>query len=410
MQLYPDHAPERAFNLWRYFVAISLAAATATLALTTVGIAWLFNFSAIHNAEKEAVNLADYMRDLALADMQAADGTIHEVTADAFPAFDQRMRRELARLEIVKIKIFAPDTRIIYSTDTSIVGQTNPENEELQDALVGHVESELEAEDAVWDLAGEQRFNVPIVESYVPLYDAGGRIVGALEVYSDVSRLRAAIPGVALRAGSIVLIVLVLTFSGQAVLMRRAHRTIRSQTDKIRHAHDNLAAVIANANTMVIGFDRDLRISLLNPQAEAVMEVSRGELVGQTLDVASFHDGDRPKLLAALKDAMTGQSTQAFLARIRTPDKRNRSISWNITEWRDGRGGIIGAMAFGQDITGIDRIALYEQILPICSYCKQIRAPDDSWVQVESYVAEHSEARFSHSICPNCLPLVEQQL
>ena len=41
-------------------------------------------------------------------------------------------------------------------------------------------------------------------------------------------------------------------------------------------------------------------------------------------------------------------------------------------------------------------------LLPICSYCKKIRDDQNYWQQVESYVGKHSEARFSHSICPEC--------
>jgi CheY-like chemotaxis protein len=41
-------------------------------------------------------------------------------------------------------------------------------------------------------------------------------------------------------------------------------------------------------------------------------------------------------------------------------------------------------------------------LLPICSYCKKIRDDQNYWQQVESYVGKHSEAQFSHSICPEC--------
>jgi DNA-binding response OmpR family regulator len=42
-------------------------------------------------------------------------------------------------------------------------------------------------------------------------------------------------------------------------------------------------------------------------------------------------------------------------------------------------------------------------LLPICSYCKKVRDDDNYWHQVEAYVARHSEARFSHGVCPDCL-------
>lgn len=42
-------------------------------------------------------------------------------------------------------------------------------------------------------------------------------------------------------------------------------------------------------------------------------------------------------------------------------------------------------------------------LLPICSQCKMIRDDEGSWRQVEAYVQEHSDAEFSHSICPDCI-------
>ena len=41
-------------------------------------------------------------------------------------------------------------------------------------------------------------------------------------------------------------------------------------------------------------------------------------------------------------------------------------------------------------------------IIPICSACKKIRNDDGYWNQIESYISQHSEAEFSHSICPDC--------
>ena len=49
------------------------------------------------------------------------------------------------------------------------------------------------------------------------------------------------------------------------------------------------------------------------------------------------------------------------------------------------------------------RLETLRGIVPICSYCKQIRDDKGFWRQVEAYVAKHTEAEFSHGICPNCL-------
>ena len=42
-------------------------------------------------------------------------------------------------------------------------------------------------------------------------------------------------------------------------------------------------------------------------------------------------------------------------------------------------------------------------LIPMCAWCKKVRTDRDYWQQVEEYIGEHSEARFSHGICPECL-------
>jgi hypothetical protein len=48
------------------------------------------------------------------------------------------------------------------------------------------------------------------------------------------------------------------------------------------------------------------------------------------------------------------------------------------------------------------RIRLLEGFIPICANCKRIRNRENQWEQMEKYVTEHSLARFSHGICPDC--------
>ncbi|MEQ1573496.1 MAG: response regulator [Vicinamibacterales bacterium] len=45
-------------------------------------------------------------------------------------------------------------------------------------------------------------------------------------------------------------------------------------------------------------------------------------------------------------------------------------------------------------------------LLPMCAYCKAIRVDDNYWQQLEGYITDHSEAQFSHGVCPECYPAV----
>ena len=53
--------------------------------------------------------------------------------------------------------------------------------------------------------------------------------------------------------------------------------------------------------------------------------------------------------------------------------------------------------------TAMDEVRTLQGIIPICSSCKKIRDDKGYWQQVEHYVRQHSQAEFTHSICPDCL-------
>jgi sigma-B regulation protein RsbU (phosphoserine phosphatase) len=50
----------------------------------------------------------------------------------------------------------------------------------------------------------------------------------------------------------------------------------------------------------------------------------------------------------------------------------------------------------------LKRVNRLQGLLPICSYCKRIRGDDQYWQQVDAYIVEHSDARFTHGVCPPC--------
>ncbi|MCX6135350.1 MAG: response regulator [Ignavibacteriales bacterium] len=54
-------------------------------------------------------------------------------------------------------------------------------------------------------------------------------------------------------------------------------------------------------------------------------------------------------------------------------------------------------------ILGLQReIKQLQGLLPICSYCKRIREEDMTWLPIEKYITQRTDALFSHGVCPDC--------
>jgi len=50
----------------------------------------------------------------------------------------------------------------------------------------------------------------------------------------------------------------------------------------------------------------------------------------------------------------------------------------------------------------LDRVRLLSGLFPVCAACKRIRDDEGNWHQIESYISQHSQATFSHGMCPDC--------
>ena len=58
----------------------------------------------------------------------------------------------------------------------------------------------------------------------------------------------------------------------------------------------------------------------------------------------------------------------------------------------------------------ISKIKVLKGLLPICATCKKIRDDQGNWNDLESYIDRHSEAQFSHGICPECAIKMRKEL
>jgi hypothetical protein len=89
---------------------------------------------------------------------------------------------------------------------------------------------------------------------------------------------------------------------------------------------------------------------------------------------------------------------------------------------RDDTGQVSAVMGVSRDITNrkwleedkqkllnkfqkaLTQIKTLSGLLPICSVCKKIRDDKGYWQQVEGYIQKHTDAKFTHGVCPDCFP------
>lgn len=90
-----------------------------------------------------------------------------------------------------------------------------------------------------------------------------------------------------------------------------------------------------------------------------------------------------------------------------------RWLETHAVPLRDPQDQIIALLGVTRDISerkkaeiereaALAQIKVLEGTIPICMHCKKIRDDQNSWNQLEQYITEHSEAMFSHGLCPEC--------
>jgi PAS domain S-box-containing protein len=153
----------------------------------------------------------------------------------------------------------------------------------------------------------------------------------------------------------------------------------------------------------------------LNPAWERTLGFTVDELMSRPF-IEFVHPDDRERTVRQNAEVRAGGQALGFENRYRCKDGSYKWFLWNATSGPTER--IIYSVA--RDITARKRaeeererlvrelraalaeVHTLQAILPICSYCKKIRDDENYWQTVESYIAQHTNTRFSHSICPSC--------
>lgn len=209
---------------FRNFHFIVLFIIIAIMIVVSLELRFFLKELVIHEAERDAIRISSAIRDHEIGRLVKRKGNDQylALSQEELPKLDQEIRVFLASFDIVKIKIFNAETQIIYSTYSKIIGKLDTVNAKLATSLSGEATSKYEDKDSVWDLASEERINVKLVETYVPIPGSNGKIIGSFEIYKDITQDLMIVNKILIRAVGILFIITMSIFSGFVFVMYRA--------------------------------------------------------------------------------------------------------------------------------------------------------------------------------------------
>lgn len=197
-----------------------------------------------------------------------------------------------------------------------------------------------------------------------------------------------------------------------AQALSSARRAAELNARQALAARDRVRSILESISDGFLALDRDFRFVYVNPAAELVMGVSRGEVIGKCIWDA-FPAALHTELERQCCYVMSARKSAHFESAYAPLQK------WfSVHAYPSDTGGV--AIYFS-DITdrkaaesekellieelrdALSKVRQLNGLLPICASCKKIRDDTGYWHQLETYIRSHSEAEFSHGLCPECV-------
>ena len=181
-----------------------------------------------------------------------------------------------------------------------------------------------------------------------------------------------------------------------------------------------LAGIVESTDDAIYGEGLDGAIISWNKAAERIFGYTAGEIIGHSASILYPIDR-RDELIDIMERIKRGQRVGLYETVRLRKDGHFIPVSVTVSPVQDASGKIAGGSAISRDITlrkrdEAERFRLIEELteslkqvrtlsglLPICASCKRIRDDQGYWQQVETYIADHTNADFTQGICPDCL-------
>jgi PAS domain S-box-containing protein len=199
-------------------------------------------------------------------------------------------------------------------------------------------------------------------------------------------------------------------------------RDLKKSQEELHREKSFAENLISTAQAVVLVLDRQGSILHFNPYLENISGRYLKDMKGEDWLARFMAPQEELRLrrhFSALDSSIT-TATDSFVGAILDRDGNRLDIEWRNQPLTDDQGEIVGLLCTGHNITEIlqverereqlilelqvalQKVKTLSGLLPICASCKNIRDDQGYWKQIEVYIRDHSEAEFTHGICPGC--------
>ncbi len=191
-----------------------------------------------------------------------------------------------------------------------------------------------------------------------------------------------------------------------------------SELESGRNKMDVMKIVLDESTDPIFNILEDGTYRYVNNAFSNPFKKTPEEIIGKKIwDI--FQKEEAEKRMIVVKKAFATGETIVFDVKVPVTEGDIFFIT-SVKPVKDANGTVISVVCISKNITdrkkaeeereklikelqeALSKIRTLSGMLPICSSCKKIRNDQGYWTQIESYIKEHSNAEFSHGICPDC--------
>lgn len=184
--------------------------------------------------------------------------------------------------------------------------------------------------------------------------------------------------------------------------------SLKTRSENLLQKERNfISAILETTGALVVLLDPQYRFIRINNAFETLTGYTIVDLLGNFIWDMILPRGEVAEFKGIFEKISANQPALEHRCRITGSDGREYVVIWTITVMSGEDSKPEYLICTGIDVTELQealaQIKTLSGLLPICSFCKKIRNDQGHWEVLEEYISEHSQAEFSHGLCPECL-------